>query len=350
MRGERDEAVAVRDAVVGAFCLYCMPDGHPAVAAALDRRLPVVIVDEPRSPGTLLRRDRRRTRARGSARRTSRRSATSGSAIVADRLVDDHTEGLAGRGARRRAATARSAASGSPATSPACGPERAVPVYEAPGNFPESGARAVARAARALAARRRRCSAPPTCSPSARSRRCASCGLDVPGDVSVTGFDDVPAAAAAGLTTVRQPLHGEGTRGGPAADGARHRARGRCSRSSWSTARLDRAAAGPEAARGRSRGPCRCSAPGTSGSRRRPCRSSPGRRASASRPSRRPRGVHARGVLEQQHVVALVLLGEQRLEPGDVGSPGCPSCTARRCGRARAGGRACRAVASSPGS
>ena len=32
MRGEEQEVVAVRDAVVGAFCLYCMPDGHPAVA------------------------------------------------------------------------------------------------------------------------------------------------------------------------------------------------------------------------------------------------------------------------------------------------------------------------------
>ena len=59
-------------------------------------------------------------------------------------------------------------------------------------------------------------------------------------------------------------------------------------------------------------------------------------------------GVHAGRVLEQQHVVA-VGLGEQRLELVDVVAPGCPACTGRRCGRARACGRACRARGASPG-
>ena len=31
-------------------------------------------------------------------------------------------------------------------------------------------------------------------------------GLQAPGDVSVSGFDDIAAAAHAGLTTVRQPI------------------------------------------------------------------------------------------------------------------------------------------------
>jgi DNA-binding LacI/PurR family transcriptional regulator len=35
-------------------------------------------------------------------------------------------------------------------------------------------------------------------------------GLSVPGDMSVVGFDDVPAAARRGLTTVRQPLIDKG--------------------------------------------------------------------------------------------------------------------------------------------
>jgi DNA-binding LacI/PurR family transcriptional regulator len=39
----------------------------------------------------------------------------------------------------------------------------------------------------------------------ARSR-----GLTVPGDLSVVGFDDIPAAAAVGLTTIRQPLVDKG--------------------------------------------------------------------------------------------------------------------------------------------
>jgi len=41
-------------------------------------------------------------------------------------------------------------------------------------------------------------------------RAAAELGLDVPGDVSVTGFDDAPAAAPAGLTTLRQPLREKG--------------------------------------------------------------------------------------------------------------------------------------------
>jgi DNA-binding LacI/PurR family transcriptional regulator len=32
----------------------------------------------------------------------------------------------------------------------------------------------------------------------------------VPGRLSVCGFDDIPAAAAAGLTTMRQPIDGKG--------------------------------------------------------------------------------------------------------------------------------------------
>jgi DNA-binding LacI/PurR family transcriptional regulator len=39
-------------------------------------------------------------------------------------------------------------------------------------------------------------------------------GLDVPGDVSVTGFDDVPGAAAADLTTIRQSLVEKGREAG----------------------------------------------------------------------------------------------------------------------------------------
>ena len=40
----------------------------------------------------------------------------------------------------------------------------------------------------------------------------ASLGLDVPGDVSVIGYDDAEAADFVGLTTVRQPLSESGER------------------------------------------------------------------------------------------------------------------------------------------
>jgi DNA-binding LacI/PurR family transcriptional regulator len=39
-------------------------------------------------------------------------------------------------------------------------------------------------------------------------------GLDVPGDIAVVGYDDVPEAARAGLTTVRQPLLEKGREAG----------------------------------------------------------------------------------------------------------------------------------------
>ena len=42
----------------------------------------------------------------------------------------------------------------------------------------------------------------------------AELGVDVPHDVSVWGFDDIPAAQAAGLTTVRQPIRERGRKVG----------------------------------------------------------------------------------------------------------------------------------------
>ena len=39
------------------------------------------------------------------------------------------------------------------------------------------------------------------------------CGVDVPGHLSVIGFDDVEIAQYFRLTTVRQPLHESGARG-----------------------------------------------------------------------------------------------------------------------------------------
>src|SRR4029453_712443 len=42
----------------------------------------------------------------------------------------------------------------------------------------------------------------------------AELGVDVPRDVSVWGFDDIPAAEPAGLTTVRQPIQERGRKVG----------------------------------------------------------------------------------------------------------------------------------------
>jgi DNA-binding LacI/PurR family transcriptional regulator len=198
MRGEHREVVSVRD-------------GHPAVAAAYDRRLPVVIVDEPRAPGGFF----VGIDDREGARLVAEHVAGLGhehAAIVADRLVDDHGEGLAGpeRVARSNCKVSRERIDGYLAGLDGTEP---VPIYEAFANFPECGERAAAELL-ALSPR-------PTailCSTDVLAlgviEALQARGLDVPGDISVTGFDDVPVAAAAGLTTIRQPLVDKGREAG----------------------------------------------------------------------------------------------------------------------------------------
>jgi DNA-binding LacI/PurR family transcriptional regulator len=211
MRGERREAVAVRDAVVGAFCLFCMPEGHPAVDAAYERRLPVVIVDEPRAPGGFF----VGIDDHEGARLAAAHVAALGHervVIVADRLIDDFTEGLASpeRIARSNCKVSRERVAGYVAGLDGAKP---VPVYEALSNFPDCGERAAA-AVLSLSPR-------PTallCSTDVLALGAINAlrehGVDVPGDISVTGFDDVPAAAPAGLTTIRQPLVEKGREAG----------------------------------------------------------------------------------------------------------------------------------------
>jgi DNA-binding LacI/PurR family transcriptional regulator len=211
MRGEQQEVVAVRDAVVGAFCLYCMPDTHPAVTAAMARGVPVVIVDEPRSAGSFFvgiddhegaRQAAAHVKALGHER----------VAILVDRLVDDGYEGLADvdRIARSNCKVARERVAGYVAGLDGTEP---VPVYDTLGNFEEPAA----RGARQLLSLDR----PPTallCATDVLAfgamRAARELGLDVPGDVSITGFDDVPQAASADLTTVRQPLVEKGREAG----------------------------------------------------------------------------------------------------------------------------------------
>jgi DNA-binding LacI/PurR family transcriptional regulator len=211
MRGEHREVASVRDAVVGAFCLYCMPEGHPAVAAAHDRRLPVVIVDEPRAPDSFF----VGIDDNQGARRVGELVAGLGHervAIVADRIVDDAGDGLVGpeRLALSDCKVSRDRIDGYLAGVSDVHP---VPIYEALANFPECGEQA---ADELLAL-----SPSPTailCSTDVLAlgvmKRLGERGIDVPGDVSVTGFDDIPAAAAADLTTVRQSLVEKGRQAG----------------------------------------------------------------------------------------------------------------------------------------
>jgi DNA-binding LacI/PurR family transcriptional regulator len=207
-----DAARAVRDAVVDSLCVYSMADGQPSVQAALDRRLPIVIVEEPVVPGhAFIGID-----DRGGTRAAAAHVLALGHrrvAVVVDRLVPDGRTGAVDA-AREAAATfhiGRERLAGYRDALEEAGIAWAhVPVQERPNEL-EDGRLA------GLALLRR--DPRPTAILAATDqlalgamRAAHELGLQVPGDVTVVGFDDVPEAATAAppLTTVRQPLQEKG--------------------------------------------------------------------------------------------------------------------------------------------
>lgn len=208
---------AVRQAVVDAFLVYSLSTGSAVVDAVLARRLPTVIVDEPRLEGVPF----VGIDDRGGARAAADHLVGLGHrrlAVVADRLrPDGHSGPVTPRReaaatfdvARRRLAGYREACA---AAGIAWGD---VPVEECASNVPEDGADA---AARLLGSED-----PPTAVLAASDqlavgvlRYAAGHGIRVPERLSVVGFDDSPAAAAATppLTTVRQPIPEKGRTAG----------------------------------------------------------------------------------------------------------------------------------------
>jgi DNA-binding LacI/PurR family transcriptional regulator len=182
----------VRDAVVDAFCLYAIAAEHPDVAAARERGIPLVVVDEPRIAGHAYVgvEDRR------------------GAVLAAEHLLALGHRRFALLAGPGRLAIQRERLGGYRAALEAGGIDWAdVARFELPGCLPEDGLRG---ARRALAADPR-----PTALIAASDQlalgalaAAREAGLRVPDDVSVVGFDDVPAAAWShpALTTVRQPL------------------------------------------------------------------------------------------------------------------------------------------------
>ena len=99
-RGDEDR-VAVREAVVSGFCAYSLPVDDPDLAAAIERRLPLVIVDEPRTgEHTFVGID-----DRAGARLAAEHVAALGHrriGVVSFRTTDDNYTGTADPGARGR--------------------------------------------------------------------------------------------------------------------------------------------------------------------------------------------------------------------------------------------------------
>ncbi|MEV6588734.1 LacI family DNA-binding transcriptional regulator [Streptomyces acidicola] len=208
-RMAQDSGVLLRGLVDG-FLAYAMPETHPAVDTVLRRQLPVVIIDGPNPEGLPRVGIRDREAARAAAAHVlslGHRSV----GILVDRLVPDGHSGVVTPARRRQARdlVMRERLAGYAAAFRSAGvPWKSATVVEA-GGFHEAASQAAAESLLAAG--------PPTAVIAASDVLALAtidaahrCGLRVPQDLSVVGFDDLPSAVAAGLTTVRQPLVDKG--------------------------------------------------------------------------------------------------------------------------------------------
>jgi DNA-binding LacI/PurR family transcriptional regulator len=207
----------LRDAVVDGFCLYSLSDGHPAIATVVERGLPSVVVDEPRTAGLSFVGIDDRAGARAVARHLielgHRRFG-----VILDRVIGDGVSGFvdASRlaGGTYRVTRDRMAGYADALTAAGVALD-GVPVVEAATNARDEGA---------AGARRLLDRDPGLTAILAMTDQLALGALEVlrergaavPGAVSLVGFDDIPEAATASppLTTVRQPLARKGEEAG----------------------------------------------------------------------------------------------------------------------------------------
>jgi DNA-binding LacI/PurR family transcriptional regulator len=206
----RYDPEAVRAAAVDGFVVYCMAEGDRMIGAVSDRRLPAVLVDDP--PEALAEgMSRVGVDDEGGARAAAEHLVGLGHrriAVISYELTPQPVGGLAGpdrqaqtafRSTRLRLDGYRKVVESAGVAWPS------VPVYECPENVPEEGA----NAARVLIAMDPRPTAVLAISDQlafGAVEAAREMGLDVPGDLSVVGFDDVPEAARSNppLTTVHQ--------------------------------------------------------------------------------------------------------------------------------------------------
>lgn len=215
--GGPTEPAAVREAVVDAFLVYGVPDDNPALHAVLERRLPIVVVDDPELEGAPF----VGIDDRGAARAAAEHLLALGHrrvAVLTHQLRPDAHPGRADPERQRSTTdgTARARLAGYEDAFRQAGLDwEEVWVEECAANTVEAGCRGAATlldqsprptaivgiadllALGALWAARQR-------------------GVRVPDALSVVGFDDLAAAAAAvpPLTTVRQPLLEKGRAAG----------------------------------------------------------------------------------------------------------------------------------------
>ena len=216
---EARNTAAVSAAVIDGLLVFSMADDDPLVQAAVARGLPTVVMDEP-EPAALARRGRDTPRWVGIDDRAAAAVAAEHVLALGHRRIGVITFSLArgqqpgpvGEDAQRAAtyAVTRGRLAGYRRAVTRAGLDwSAVPVVAGTTSAVDEGARAADTlldlrpdvtallclsdrlAEGAIWALRRR-------------------GRDVPGDVSVVGFDDAITAEPLGLTTVRQPHRGKG--------------------------------------------------------------------------------------------------------------------------------------------
>ena len=204
--GGRDPRAATQAAVDG-FVIYSMGDEEPLLEAALERRLPAVVVDQPFKEGVPF----VGVDDEGAARTAAEHLLQLGHerfAVVSFGLSPDGRGGIADPDRQERAAmrVSRLRLRGYRAALEEAGLAwSGVPVYECPGSSKELGHRAVEALFR---------SKPWPTALLALSDLLALGAIEwmkerwisVPEDVSVVGFDDIPAAASSDppLTTLHQ--------------------------------------------------------------------------------------------------------------------------------------------------
>ena len=203
---------AVNEAVVEGFCLHSLPLGSADLDAAIARRVPLVLVDEPRTGAhTFIGID-----DEAGARMAAEHLLELGHrrvGVVTFRTVDDDYDGLLDTGREAAAmypvTSARLRGWREPLEAAGVGPEDH-PREERSWNTPEAGADGL----RALLAREPRLTAVVFASDQLALGGLKAARDASRSDLSIVGYDDIPGARLAGLTTVAQPLVEKGATAG----------------------------------------------------------------------------------------------------------------------------------------